>query len=261
MLLCCFTVSASRSVPSLNQCSDMVFIDGMEDDSQPSGGSGGAYPGSLQHTILGNQTYYYYVPSGYTPSEPWPLMALWHGTAGAGNADAAAQLTLNLWLGAAEANDFIAVAQVATGSSGGWVPSTDSQILAAIIDDLEMRYNIESTRRYLWGFSAGGYVMHAIALNNANYFSAYAISGADLGYANSYGYTPANSDRIIPVYISVGTSDVRYADALSDLSSFTQAGWQMGYDLWFDGFNGGHEVLNDLPQKAWDKICISTVLD
>ena len=35
---------AAASVPSLNQCPDMIFIDGNENDSVPSNGSGGAIP-------------------------------------------------------------------------------------------------------------------------------------------------------------------------------------------------------------------------
>lgn len=260
LLACC--LQAVATVPGLNQCPDMIFIDGNENSSIPSNGSGGAYPGSMQQTITGGHTYYYYIPSSYQPTEPMPLMAVWHGAAGAGNAAAAAEDMRDFWQGEAESNHFIVLAQASTGASGGWIPVDDSQTLAAIIDDMQARYNIETTRRYVWGFSAGGHVMHAIALNSADYFAAYAISAGILdAYATSSGYVPANAVRTIPAYISVGLTDTLLPYAQQDQFDFTQAGWEVGHDYWLDVFTGGHELLNDLPEKAWDKICIATNLD
>jgi hypothetical protein len=267
-LLATVDVFAAASVPSLNQCPDMIFIDGNENASQPSEGIGGSFPGTFSRDFVVGQnleTYYYYIPSSYQPNTPMPMLAVWHGAVFSGGGPAAAQNMIDFWQTEAEANRFIVVAQAAIGSSGcevcGWLPGPDSQKLAFILDDMESRYNVEQTRRYVWGFSAGGFVMHALALNNADYFAAYAISGADLGYANSRGYTPANALRQIPAFISVGQSDSYYVSAQNDLVDFINAGWQMEHNLWFDGFVGGHELLNDLPQKAWSKICISTVLD
>lgn len=256
-----FLCVATASVPSLNQCPDMIFIDGIENDSVPSNGLGGDFPGSLTRTINTDNTYYYYVPSTYQADKAFPLMIVWHGAAGAGNAAIAAQQTRDLWINTAETYEFIVVAQAATGETGGWIPNNDAARLANIIDDIDARYNVENNRKYIWGFSAGGFVAHAIALNNADYFAAYAVSGAHLGYANSGGYTPANAFREIPVFISVGQSDAHFNNAQNDLLAFTNAGWQINRNLWFDDFVGGHVLLNDLPQKAWEKICVSTVLD
>lgn len=259
---------ATANVPSLNDCPDMIFIDGNENDSSPSNGVGGGFPGEFSRSIVvnaNNETFYYYIPSSYQNNKPMPIMTVWHGAVYAGGGPAAAQSMIDFWKDEAEARNFIVVAQAIVGSPGcdpcGWRPYEDSVIFAAILDDMEARYNIETTRRYVWGFSAGGFVMHAIALNNADYFAGYAISGAHLGYANSAGYTPANATRQLPVYISIGQSDQHYAGAVADLTDFYNAGWGLNSNIWFDGFIGGHELLYDLPAKAWDKICISTVLD
>ncbi|MCB1584021.1 MAG: hypothetical protein R3E90_09300 [Marinicella sp.] len=260
-LLTSKSLLATASVPSLNDCPDMIFIDGVQTNSDPSNGSGGAYPGALQRTINIDNTYYYYIPSSYQVEKPLPLMIVWHGAAGAGNANLAAINMRNFWQTAAEQHHFIVVAQAATGSNGGWIPTTDSSRLGAIISDMDGRYNIEKNRKYIWGFSAGGFVGHALALNNADYFAAYAVSGADLSYANNAGYTPASAARQLPVFISVGQSDSYYNSAQNDMTNFTNAGWIMDRNIWFDGFIGGHELLNDLPEKAWNKICISTLLD
>jgi hypothetical protein len=261
LLLHAWQVTATGNVPSLNNCPDMIFIDGNENNSLPSNGFGGSYPGAVTHTINSDNTYYYYIPSSYQPNEPMPLMAVWHGAAGTGAAASAAMDMRDYWQSEAETFGFILVAQAATGATGGWIPNTDSARLASILDDMQARYNIETTRRYAWGFSAGGFVMHAIGLNAADYFAAYAVSGAHLGYANGAGYPPANAVRNLPVYISVGTSDSHHAAALADINDFLLAGWTYNKNLWFEDFVGGHVLPDDVPAKAWNKICIATILD
>lgn len=268
MLLMETCALATASVTSLNNCPDMIFIDGNEHASIPSAGKGGGSPGSFSRTITFNaasHTYYYYIPTSYTSNQAMPMMALWHGAVFAGGGPAAALDMIDYWQAEAEAQGFILVAQAAIGSPGcevcGWLPSADSQKLAAILDDMEARYNIETTRRYAWGFSAGGFVMHAIGLNSADYFAAYAVSGAHLGFAVSAGYPPSSAVRNLPVYISVGTADSHYTAASSDITAFIAAGWVYNQDIWFDDFVGGHELTIDLPAKAWNKICIATNLN
>ncbi|MCX7554047.1 alpha/beta hydrolase-fold protein [Marinicella sp. S1101] len=245
------------SVPSLNQCPEVIFTNGIDSRSVPSNGTGGVYPGAGSRTINSNNTYYYYVPSGYQVNQAMPLLVVWHGAAGAGNAGFAAADMRDFWQAAAEQNNFIVVAQAATGASGGWIPNTDAARLVDIINDVDARYNIETSRKYIWGFSAGGFVAHAIALNNADYFAAYAVSGAHLGYAISAGYPPSAASRQLPVFISVGQSDSHFPAAQNDLNLFAASAWQLNQNLWFDAFVGGHELLLDLPEKAWYKICNS----
>lgn len=256
---------AGATVPSLNACPDMVFVDGNENSSVPSGGSGGPAPGSFSRTITVGQndhTYYLYVPSSYAPSSAMPIMALWHGTAGAGNSPAAAQDMRDYWLDVAEMYGFIVVAQASTGTNGGWFPTLDSQILVAIFNDMDARYNIETSRKYLWGFSGGGHVAHAIAMNAADYFAAYAISAGDLdAFAVPNGYTPSSASRVIPVFVSVGLVDPLYAAVVDDFADFVAGGWVLNRDYWLDEFQGGHILPNHLPSKAWDTICISTNMD
>ena len=263
-LLLVTQVGATVSVPSLNDCPDMIFIDGNEDNSLPSNGSGGLFPGSMSRVInvagIGNQTYYYYIPSSYQSSEALPLMMLWHGAAGAGQAANQAQSMIDLWEDEAESQNFIIVAQVATGASGGWVPGNDSQILGSIFDDMGARYNIENTRIYGWGFSAGGHVWHALGLQNTDFFAAYAVNAGVLaGFAGTTA--PLSADRNLPVYVSVGSSDSLLSFAQNDTSVFLAGGWVEGKNYWLDVFTGGHVLPNDAPTKAWANICISTNLD
>ncbi|WP_223787757.1 hypothetical protein [Marinicella meishanensis] len=262
LVLLLWVLLAQATVPSVNRCPDMVFKDSNENTSVSSTGGGGAFPGVFQFTINGDNTYHYYVPTSYDPLEPMPLMVLWHGAAGPGNANAAAQQMRNYWAATAETHGFIVAAQASTGLNGGWLPVEDSGRLIDIFIDLETRYNIESTRRYVWGFSAGGHVMHAIALNVSEYFAAYAISAGYLdAFANLNGYTPGNATRTIPVFLSVGNTDPFLPNMQSDRTTFLNAGWSENGNFWLDVFNGGHQLPADLPQKAWEKICHFTNLD
>jgi len=251
------------TVPSLMACDDMIFVDGFVSESLPSAGSGGAVNTGTRtiyvNSQLGNQTYYYHIPSTYQATTAMPLMMLFHGQAGQGGAPGAAQYLRNLWKSEAESNNFIIVAQVATGpQSGSWVPSNMVPILIKIIDDMSLRYNIEQRRIYAWGFSAGGHILHELALLNADFFAAYAISGASLSFANSGNVGPQTASRKLPVVLSVGLSDPYYPTVLADFNSFQLHGWQTGYNLWMDTYIGGHQYFVNEPSNVWDKLCIST---
>ena len=264
LLLLDFQVMALPGIASLNHCPDVIFNDVFENDSVPSAGNGGTFPGnqniSLNIPQVGVRTYYLYVPNAYQPDQAWPLLVLWHGQVVPGQADAEAQNIRSFWQQTAEANNVIILAQASSGASGGWLPGTDSQILAAMIDDVQGLYNIENNRIYGWGFSAGAHVMHAIALNNTDFFAGYAASAGTL--SNFAGTAILQSvPRKIAAFVSVGTQDPLFADAESESVLFQQAGWVLGENYWLDVFNGGHQLNTDLPAKAWQAICTATLLD
>ncbi len=240
---------------------DTIFSATFQTVSQPSGGKRGAYPGIFNRhvTYNGNHyTYYISIPPSYTPNNPMPLLFTWHGAAGAGTAPSNAKAMRDFWRPTADANDFIVVAQAATGElGGGWVASRDFPILSLILDNMFRYYNIEKTRVYGHGFSSGGHVMHTLMLNNANFFAAYAVSAGVLE-AQAGTNAPFNASRKIPVYISVGAFDTSGPNlrnlSRSNHQVFIDAGWVDNQNLWINEFSGGHQIDPQLPQKAWDKI-------
>lgn len=259
-------VYAISTVPSLMRCDDMIFVDGFVSESWPSQGSGGPVSTGVRsiyiNSQLGNRSYYYHIPSNYQSIKALPIMFLFHGAAGAGQAPGAAQAVRNLWLATAEANDLIIVAQVATGTqNGSWVPANIEIILDKIMLDMSSRYNIEQRRIYAWGYSAGGQILNEMALTNAHEYAAYATSGATLYYASQQGVGPHSASRKIPLVLSVGQSDPRYSQVVSDYHSFQQSGWQAGYNVWFDSYVGGHDYFANEPAAVWNKLCISTHID
>ena len=254
----------------------------------PSHGSGGASPGNrIRHLHIvglgtGTQTYYLYLPSNYTPARSWPLVLALHGVAPNDGGSYAADVR-DTWANVAATAGFIVAAPVADevvdvgGQSGiTWsVPPssgpTDYNLFAAVRADVEGAYNIERTRRYGWGFSAGGNVMHGLALDkysnvfNASTMAAYAVSAGDLaGFACSdplCAQMLANLPRKIPLDIHVGTGDSYYLQrTLDDYNRFVAQGWIDGQTIFYTTTTGGHTYSAVDLQQVWTNLCPNAVV-
>ncbi|GMV38847.1 MAG: hypothetical protein AMXMBFR64_05630 [Myxococcales bacterium] len=222
-----------------------------------SGGAGGAYPGPQERTVtvpgLGAHTYWLQVPASYAPGTGAPLLLALHGAGGAGTAQKAAAATRDAWAPVAEAGGFIVVAQAATGASGGWVPSTDVAVLNAVLEDVTAAYDVDVSRIYGWGFSAGGHFMHALGLQNAELFAGYGVSAGSLSALAGQG-APAAASRVIPVDIHIGTADPLYAAVSQDPGAFQMAGWTLGSTLQYTTFAGGHTFEPAHLVEIWANI-------
>jgi len=259
---------------------DAIFIHGFESaiavPHNPSLGSGGGYPGDTSRyiTVAGYATepYYIHIPANYNPGRAMPLLIVLHGYAGSHNdADTAAQIISYDWGTIADTNGFIVIAPVGENSSGSWTvpPSagpTDYDIIATAFTDALSAYNIDRSRTYLWGFSAGGYVAFDLVLNNynsvvnADVFAAYsANSGEMLGFAcgSSTGCNQllAAQARRVPVDMHVGTMDSPHlAPAQADHARLLSHGWVDGSTVFYTEFNGGHTYTGQLA-GAWQSVC------
>ena len=264
---------------------DTIYDGGMEAAEttvphSPSSGTGGAYPGnSIRFLDSGNHSYYVYVPSNYTPARTWPLMLALEGAAGSAfGAISGAKAARSYWSTIAEANGFIVIAPVPSGNYGGWTEPnpdgsgpSDYDVIAEAILDTESAYNIERTRLYAWGFSAGGEVIHDIVLTgwigmNADFFSAYAVASAVLAGCPTYYYPiqsclPTRSVRTIPLDIHVGSAESTMLPyALNDESTFLADGWNVGTNLFFTEFTdgspaGGHTYTTAHLAQVWTNLC------
>jgi poly(3-hydroxybutyrate) depolymerase len=178
----------------------------------------------------------------------------------------------NTWASVADANGFIVIAPVATGASGGWIAPppnpSDYSIFAAAMADAEAAYNIDTSRRIGWGFSAGGHVMHDVMYNDfgapvsIDTFAAYSVSAGVLQGFACLGLTAtqcnaiiAAASRHIPIDIHVGNSDTLLANATSDRNMFINNGWVLSQDLWFTTFTGGHVYASSQLLEAWTHLC------
>jgi hypothetical protein len=277
---------------------DALFVGGFDDGafvpSDPSNGSGGVYPGKQTRTLhiarlgTGTQNYYVYLPLDYTPTRSWPMLLALHGVAPAD--DTYAKSTRDSWLGAAKSGRFIVVAPVADEVFQCWdgtkyVPCeswlmppdqpNDLDLFAAVRADMESAYNIERTRIYGWGFSAGGHVMDLLGVTdasaafNASTMAAYSVSSGVLNSWACPGSTDAgcasflaNLPRKIPVDIHIATNDPNYSAAAADHNLFLAEGWTDGQTLHYTEFYDPNVHSYTIPQLTdiWNNLCPNAVV-
>lgn len=257
-----------------------LFADGFDGDAavyrEASNGVGGAFPGAITRVVnvpgLGNKTYYLQVPAGYSPERPLPLLLALHGAAGSqALAQAAAQQLRGEWGAVGEAAGFIVAAPVASGGSGGWLappPSpSDYDVLVALVEDVSTSYNIDRSRLYAWGFSAGGHVLHDLVLGpyqpmlDIDDFAAYAVAAGTLPALACSGLDDSECDalldeaRKIPVSLQVGTADPRRVQVLADRNRFLAHGWDADENLRHIEFGGGHTYTQAQLEATWTFLC------
>jgi dienelactone hydrolase len=243
----------------------------------PSNGSGGALTANPTRIVsvsdYGEHTYYLHVPNGYSPARSWPVVVVLHGASSLVPADQAAQIMRNDWAAVADANGFIVAAPAGSGDGGGWIAPafpgdhpSDYEVIAAALADVESAYNVERTRRYVWGFSAGGYILYDLIFNNLNSaisfdtISAISISGAamyNLACNNDLAVCDqivAQAPRHIPLSIHIGNGDSRYTLARADYDRFLANGWIEDDTARFILYVGGHDYAGS-EGNIWHALC------
>lgn len=238
----------------------------------PSNGSGGVSPGNVTRTVnvpgFGNRTFYLRLPPGYTTQQTWPLLIALHGTSGSpANAVVYAQQVRSDWSSWADSRGFIVLAPVGNSVQGGWGTSGDIEEIAAALDDTLARYNVELSRLYLWGFSAGAHFGHSIALGNTSVFAAYGVSAGSLemhACTDDGSWPPtcaallAGTQPKIPVDIHIGTSDPLMQPpytSTGDPQRFRNGGWRDNDTLFVRQFVGGHNYTVTHLGEIWKNLC------
>jgi polyhydroxybutyrate depolymerase len=239
-----------------------VFSQGFEPavPSDPSAGSGGAFPGDQTRAVFvqatgSTRSYYLHVPDGYSPDRAHPVLLVLHGAAGsqAGVAPAA-QAMRALFTPTSQDGGVLVAALPAAGAQGGWVPGADHAFISAALADIQAHYRIERTRIHLWGFSAGAHFGYGVALADTGRYAALAVkAGALDAYAGAGA--PGQAARRLPVAIRTGSGDPLLPYARLDRDRFLAAGWQWGTDLDYSEPTGGHEVDAADASAAWAGLC------
>ena len=241
---------------------DIVFGAGFDDADQalsdPSGGSGGELGGNLAETIwVGDslRPYLVRVPPAYEARRPVPLVLLLHGAGGPNTAAAAATAVRNVWSATADAHGALLVVPVGSGSLGGWIPSADIPVIAAVLEQVASRYDVDRNRVHAWGYSAGGHLAHGLALDPDSRYAAYAVhAGVLAGYAGQDA--PGNASRRIPVASTVGLQDSLLSHARNDELNFLGHGWVAGETLRYVEFDGGHQFPTAAQvADSWQFMC------
>ncbi|MCZ2099349.1 MAG: hypothetical protein LC121_24435 [Anaerolineae bacterium] len=198
-------------------------------DGTSCAGKAAVAAGSSAHEIESDgvtRAYWSYVPTGYDPAQPTPLVLSLHGFAG----NPREQERDSGWDAIAERENFIVVYPAGTGSPGRWnagqreipgvrerargliqqflggffetVQADDVDFIRDLIAELQAFYCIDPMRIYVNGMSNGGGMTNRLACEAADVFAAAGmVAGA---YTDFGGCDPS---RPIPVIAFHGVKD------------------------------------------------------
>jgi poly(3-hydroxybutyrate) depolymerase len=177
------------------------------------GGSGGLVPapgcgnatapkGALDRTLqLGGRERYYllFVPEGYDPTEPIPLIFAWHSS-NAPPAESRSYYRLEPVTGDG------AIIVYPEGIDGGWDlagEGVDVQFYDLMLAALTEEYCIDQERVFSTGYSFGGMMSFTLACSRGSQLRAFApMAGAYLG-----GIPNGGCATPVPAWIAHGTND------------------------------------------------------
>lgn len=180
-----------------------------------------------------------YVPPGYSPQQPAPLVVMLHGAGG--NADHA----LAPLRAAADAYGMILLAPDARRQSwdiilGGYGP--DVAFINRALLDVFTRYAIDPNHLAVEGFSDGASYALSLGITNGDLFTHV--------LAFSPGFMAPTVQRGTPrLFISHGTRDTVLPIDRCSRKIIAQV-QQAGYDATYHEFDGPHTVPPDIVQAA-----------
>ncbi len=103
--------------------------------------------------------YTLFVPKEYDPKRAWPLILGLHGGGrGGARGDAvvgSGDSAMNFYIGQATARGYIVVCP--TARTAPWASTGNREYIPAVLDEIELLYNVDLNRVYLTGHSMGGF--------------------------------------------------------------------------------------------------------
>jgi polyhydroxybutyrate depolymerase len=160
--------------------------------------------GSIQSSGQ-KREYLLHVPQSYDPAKPTPLLISMHGAA----AWPAQQMNTSRWNRLADEHGFIVVYPSGSDSpkiwhiAGGAGLTKDVRFISELIDALAATYNIDSTRIYADGLSAGGGMAFVLSCALSQRIAAVGLVAA----AEQLPFSWCTADRPVPMIEFHGTAD------------------------------------------------------
>ena len=181
-----------------------------------------------------------YVPSGYSPKRPAPLVVLLHG------ASSNARAGITPLLGLADTAGLLLLSPEARGSTWDVIVDDygpDVAAIDALLEEVFERFSIDRSRLAVGGFSDGASYALSLGLINGDLFTHL------IGF--SPGFTAPGKRRGRPrIFISHGVADRVLPIGRS--RRIVRALRGAGYDLDYREFEGGHAVPPDVAREAVD---------
>jgi polyhydroxybutyrate depolymerase len=156
-----------------------------------------------------SRSYIQYIPQNYNPNKSYPLVFVLHGF----TQNAQTIMNYSDFNRIADENNFIVV--YPNGVNNAWntnygnpLPggstANDVGFILQLIDTLSSQFNINSSRIYSCGFSAGGFMSYRLACEASNHIKAVASVA---GTISSQGLSQCNPNKTIPILHIHGTND------------------------------------------------------
>lgn len=152
------------------------------------------------------RTFVYYVPSNWDASQQYPLLIVLHGLTQTGNGI----MNITGFNEIADANN--AIVCYPDGLNASW--NADMNSLNSEVDDLgfieslvtyfETNYNTNPYRRYLCGFSNGGYLSHKITSESELCFAAIGTVAGNMSTTTAANFNPSFPTSVLHIH---GTAD------------------------------------------------------
>ncbi len=143
-------------------------------------------------------SFYLFTPSDYNLKQKYPLIIVFHWSYGKGSD------MIERWKEQGEKKKYL-IACPNSSRSGSWDTAEDGNILR-MIDSLKKHYNIDESRIYLVGFSAGAVFTYYLGLSNPDKFRAIAAFAGSFKCLKSVPLSK-DSEKHIPVLILHGSRD------------------------------------------------------
>ena len=158
-------------------------------------------PGLEQRQVQFRQViypFYVLVPSSLNSTHSAPALLLIHGGGGDGSGMIAA------WKNFAETNGIILIGPTLP-LGGNFETGVAPQLYPMIMDAARREWNIDATRIYLFGVSAGGYTVFDVSMFDSQYFAAGGVFAAVI--TPDYDWIVQKATRKIPIAIYIGDHD------------------------------------------------------
>jgi len=201
-------------------------------------------PGLTGTETVDGTTYSFHVPACVLEGGgPAPVIYSFHGSGGNG------EQMVSAWRPVADAHCLIVIA-MDSGDPRGWGFVDDGLRFNDLLWAIDDVYDIDRSRRYLHGYSAGAHWIYGFGLFYSSTYAGLAVYAGSLDAAILDGIWPDQVGDPIPVLIAHGTDDavVPYAEALAARDELEEAGWPVR--LW-TAEGGTHHYDPAHQEEAW----------